>query len=241
MTSSRRRDVATPRPSSGTARADRLLPPAPTGTGLDPVRALLHDLRQPLAAIRVLSDPGPAGPGGGNDDPVHEGADPRLLAIHRQALWLSELVEQVLGAGRSDPVLSDLRPIVAECLSGAAVTSPCELRLEPGGAAPVLADPRALWRALGCVVDNAARAAGPGGNVVVRVRTTADEVTVAVADDGPGPGGLAPQTSMGLTIARALLAGYGGTVGLHAGSSGGAVAVITLPSAPARRGEAVAS
>lgn len=235
MTSSTRRDPATAAPPTGLAAA--VLTASPAGTvgplgpgaasaGVDAVRALLHDLRQPLAAIRMLSD-GAA-------------EDPRLAAIHHEAQWLSDLVEEVLGTARQhEPLLCDLRGIAADCVRRAGLTSSCSVTLEQGGPGAVVADPRALARAIGCVVDNAVRAAGPAGRVRVFVRSAADQVTVVVEDDGPGLGQVRAQHSMGLTITRALLASYGGSVALLPGTQRGAVAVLSLPSAATDR--AVAS
>jgi len=43
----------------------------------------------------------------------------------------------------------------------------------------------ALSRAVSCVLDNAVRAAGPGGHVSVEVSGNANEITIQVVDDGP--------------------------------------------------------
>jgi signal transduction histidine kinase len=48
-----------------------------------------------------------------------------------------------------------------------------------------LAPPVALGRAVSCVLDNAVRAAGPGGQVTVEVTGTDSEITIKVIDDGP--------------------------------------------------------
>lgn len=65
-------------------------PPSGEPTGLDPVQALCQDLRQPLAAIRLL-----AGAEGGH-------LQFRLDAILAQAEWLSDIVEGVVGSA-ADP------------------------------------------------------------------------------------------------------------------------------------------
>ena len=57
---------------------------------LDTVRALCHDLRQPLAAILLL-----AGAGSGD-------VQRRLDGILDQAQWLSDMVEGVIGGAADD-------------------------------------------------------------------------------------------------------------------------------------------
>jgi len=189
------------------------------------VRELLHDLRQPLAAIRLLSE--------GIDD------DPRLRDIHRQAQWLSALVEDVLMATRDrTPVVCDVVAIVNDNIERAAPTATCTFSLDTSGPSIAFVDPATVGRAIGCVLDNAVRAAGSGGHVDLGVHGSVEGVSIVVSDDGPGLGRVAPQNSMGLTITRALLASCGGTFTLRQGSVRGAVAHITVPSASA---EAVAS
>ena len=95
--------------------------------------------------------------------------------------------------------------------------------------AMAIAAPVALSRAVSCVVDNAVRAAGPGGQVTVDVNASCNEVTILVIDDGPGLGKVATNNSLGLTITRALVSACGGAFELRAGSAGGAVARIVLP------------
>lgn len=200
--------------------------PASAAGGADAVRGLLHDLRQPLAAIRMLSE--------GSDDV-------RLVAIHAQAQWLADLTEEVLGASRgAQAVLLRLYDVVQHVVARYDVTSPDVIELEPDRlAGQVIADRRALERALSCVLDNAVRAAGPDGRVEVSVQSVGGDVHVVVTDDGPGPGRISAHNGLGLTIARALLAAYGGGGTLQPGRHGGAVARFVLPAAQTSR--AVAS
>ncbi|HET8983829.1 MAG TPA: histidine kinase dimerization/phospho-acceptor domain-containing protein, partial [Pedococcus sp.] len=63
-----------------------------TATDIDPIRALCHDLRQPLAAILLLSA------SGGGD------VSRKLQVILDQAQWLSQLVDTVLCDAAHDEV-----------------------------------------------------------------------------------------------------------------------------------------
>lgn len=190
------------------------------GRDVDTIRALCHDLRQPLAAIRLLA--------------ASEGGDVRrrLDGILEQAQWLAEMVDEVLVGAKADSAeYLDAASLAETCVHRARPTASCEVSCASTGAAVVLAQPVALSRAIGCLIDNAVRAAGDGGHVDVSVNHLGSFVEVVVADDGPGLGHVASRTSLGLTITRALVASCGGRFELTSGESGGAVARISLPAA----------
>src|SRR6478752_3772597 len=69
---------------------DGLHVPAPRPAGDAAVRALCHDLIQPLTAIRMLADP---------NVPT---SDERLAGIRHEVAWLTDLVGSVLGGERED-------------------------------------------------------------------------------------------------------------------------------------------
>ena len=118
---------------------------------LDTVRALCHDLRQPLAVIRLL-----AGTRGG--DVQH-----RLDGILEEAQWLSDVVEGVIGGAADDsPRTLDVVELVAHCVHRAQPTADCGIGFSGIDRAMAIAPPVALSRAVSCVMDNAVRAAGPG-------------------------------------------------------------------------------
>ncbi|WP_330476146.1 sensor histidine kinase [Terrabacter sp. C0L_2] len=189
------------------------------GTGeIDTIRALCHDLREPLAAIMLLSTSAKGDVGG------------KLEAISRQAQWLAELVASSLDQAAEDDlqwveVGAAARAAAerARCSTAASIT----VRAVSDGWA--WARPVALGRALGCLLDNAVRAGGPDGHVVVTVAEVDDVVHVSVRDDGPGLGRVAHRTSLGLTTVRAMVAACRGAFSLSAADGGGAVAEIALP------------
>ena len=184
----------------------------------DPVRGLLHDLREPLAAILLLSTSA-AGD-------VQE----RLGHIREQATWLAELVASSLeGAAGDDPVVVDAADVAREVAGRARMTATTTtLDVEVAGDGLVLARPVALARALGCVVDNAVRAAGPTGHVLIWVGDDDDGVHVRVLDDGPGLGHVVHRTSIGLATTRAMVAACEGAFRLGPRPDGGASADIAL-------------
>lgn len=114
----------------------------------------------------------------------------------------------------------------------------CEIGFIGADRAMAVAAPVALSRAVSCVLDNAVRAAGTGGQVTVEVSGTASEITIRVIDDGPGFGQVPTNNSLGLTITRALVSACGGGFELNPGAAGGVVARIVLP---AMRSRAMAS
>ncbi len=63
---------------------------APCSAGDAAMRALCHDLIQPLAAIRMLADP---------QVPT---SDERLAGIRHEVAWLTDLVCSVLGGEQED-------------------------------------------------------------------------------------------------------------------------------------------
>jgi K+-sensing histidine kinase KdpD len=192
----------------------------PTGSpkSLDTVRALCHDLRQPLTVIRLL-----AGARSGN-------VRRRFDGIVEEAQWLSEMVEGVIGGAADDSSgWVDVGEVVGRCVHRAQPTTTCHVRFVDNDRAMAVASPVALGRAVSCVLDNAVRAAGPGGQVTVEVTCTDREITIGVIDNGPGLGHVPTNNSLGLTITRALILACGGAFDLNPGGAGGVVARIVLP------------
>jgi signal transduction histidine kinase len=193
----------------------------------DTVRALCHDLRQPLMAIVLLA-------GAASGDPSR-----RMDGILDQAQWLADMVEGVIGGAAEDcPARVNVVDLASRCVLRAQHTADCEIGFIATDRAMAVAAPVALSRAVSCVLDNAVRAAGPGGHVTVDVTSTAQEIVIRVIDDGPGLGHVPTNNSLGLPITRALVSACGGGFELKAGTARGMVARIVLP---ALRSRAVAS
>ena len=199
---------------------------------VDTVRALCHDLRQPLAAILLLA--------GAESGDLRR----RFDGILDQAQWLADMVEGVIGGAAGDlPERIDVVDIASACVQRSKHTAECEIEFTSSGPATAVASrgpatavasPVALSRALSCVLDNAVRAAGPGGHVTVHVTRSVREIIIRVVDDGPGLGFVPIQNSLGLTITRALVSACGGEFELKPGAAGGMVARIVLPALRAR-------
>lgn len=191
---------------------------------IDTVRALCHDLRQPLAAILLLA--------GAQSGDVGR----RMDGIADQAQWLADMIEGVIGGAADDCAQSvNVVDLASRCVLRAQPTAHCEIGFVGPDRAMAVAAPVALSRAVSCVLDNAVRAAGPGGHVTVEVTGMAYEVIIRVIDDGPGLGQVPTHNSLGLTITRALVSACGGGFELKPGIAGGVVARIML--AGTRSGE----
>jgi two-component system NtrC family sensor kinase len=142
--------------------------------------------------------------------------------------WLREMAEAVKAETRM-PLKLDLRaPVVVDL------------------------DPSRLRRALGNVVDNAARAFADAGDlgrpprIVLRSRMRGDSVEIDIADNGPG---IAPEilarafeplfstrrsgTGLGLATTRQIIEQHGGTIELFSQPGKGTRARVLLPLAEA--------
>lgn len=175
---------------------------------------------------------------------------------------LQRLVADLLDA--TAPEVARLRPevvdpgrVVREAVdeltagSGGAAggTGPVEVVVE-GRPPEVVADPEAVTRILGHLLDNAWKFGGPDQPVTVRIVPDGPEVRIEVSDAGPGvppeersrifepfvrvEGHLVARTQgagLGLHIARRLVEASGGEIGVTDSPAGGATFWFTLPAA----------
>jgi two-component system sensor histidine kinase MprB len=200
-----------------------------------------HELRTPVTSLRTNIEVLLAG------DDLPEPARRRLLEdVREQTEELSGLITDVIELARGEVPLSgteDVRldEIVAVTAGRVGRSYPearFDLDLEP---TVVEGLPDRLARAVGNLLDNAAKYGPPGGVVEVRVR----DGEVAVRDHGPGvPGAEAPfvfdrfyrgdgargrhGSGLGLAIVRQVAESHGGTVSVEAAEGGGALFRLRL-------------
>jgi signal transduction histidine kinase len=185
----------------------------------DTVRALCHDMRQPLMALRLLASD--------LEQPAHREV---LVAVRHEVDWLAALVESVLGPASSDsPAETDFGALVAHAAAVAFAGSPCRHVVTPLERVWVQARGSSLERAVLCLLDNAIRAAGPQGTVELTLAQRGGHAVLTVADDGPGVGHIPSQHSLGLPTVRAVMADCGGGFSLGERAGGGALAVLQVP------------
>ena len=186
------------------------------------VRRLCHDLRQYAAAGLLAADmPG--------DECLDEAVRRRLHTIHQMFSSIQDLVAVHTGAIRSTECVVDLGNLVRECVNLAELNHAVPVVLECADPVQVLADPAVLRRAVANVLDNAARATGPGGTVTVRVRTGQGISSVEVADEGLGFGHVPPGTGQGMSIVDMAVRACRGRLEIVSGPGPGTTVRLVLP------------
>lgn len=217
-----------------------------------------HDLKSPLAGIRVMAEA------------LEDGVAAEPATYHRRIRHESDrmtrMVDDLLEMSRlqhgdddrlrrQQVDLAELARDVAQGQLPVADRSGVHLHVEAGAPVPVLVDPARLERAVANVVRNGVLYTGQGGAVTLRVgedgspgaRTAYVEVDDTcgglAADDlehafEPGWRGSAPRTpdaaagaGVGLTITRAVVEDHGGSVTLDNRGAGCRVR-LELPVSP---------
>jgi two-component system sensor histidine kinase KdpD len=211
------------------------------------LRAVSHDLRSPLTAIRA------AGEGLDRNDlrlDEHDRAG-LLQTITGEAARLERLVTNLIdlsrleaGAARPRPELwtgDDLVGRALETLGPAADRVAVELPEEPAAA---LVDGPQIERVLVNLVENALKFASPEAPIGIQVRAEAGELLIQVRDRGPGVApedlerifepfeqgdGPAAGSGLGLAIASGFAQANGGRVWAEPSPKGGAVFTLAVP------------
>lgn len=216
------------------------------------VNEIAHDLRTPVAALRLHADLLASGRVAEEDRAKHaeilgrEAA--RLTALLSNLLDLSRVERGTRPFEREDV---DVAEAVREAVREFAVLHPrraADVRVEGPETLVVVADRTALARALSNLLDNAGKFTPEG--TAIRVSAGPDErggVRIRVQDEGPGVPAeertrvflpyergsaaartAAPGTGLGLSLVRDLVEGMGGAVAL-ADSPRGATFEVRLP------------
>ncbi|SOD90566.1 HAMP domain-containing sensor histidine kinase [Streptomyces sp. Ag109_G2-15] len=201
-----------------------------------------HQLRTPLAALRLRLDVLAAGAEG---DTAEE-----LAAAQEEIARLSRLVDGLLAVARAEqatprPTAVRVDEVVAERV---AAWSPVG---EERGVRLTASDGAVLTAALGAghleqildnLIANAVEAVPEGGRVTLDLLALGGSARVRVRDDGPGMSAEAkavafrrfgnPEargTGLGLAIVHRLVTANGGTAGLEDTPGGGLTVVLDLP------------
>ena len=219
----------------------------------DFVSNVSHELRTPLTVIRGSVDNMLDGIVGIFDE--RQGHYVSRLKVHadRLALLIDDLldlsrieaghlqIEKVKAsvAGIAGDVVEHLQPLAAE--------ERIELTYRAEGEGEALVDPNRVYQVLLNLVNNAIKFTPPGGEVVVEAETRNGEVSVAVADTGPGiPAGELEQifekfhqvgeatesyrgAGIGLSIARRLVEMHGGAIRVASEEGRGSRFTLVLP------------
>jgi signal transduction histidine kinase len=189
------------------------------------IRGLLHDLGHEMTALSYLVE------AVRGDVTLPGESSSRLELLSLEVSRLLDIIGEGLGdtgvAGRAEPV--ELRAMAAQLARLAALAHGTDVALLPGPELTATVNPVLLWRVLANVVDNAARAAGPGGSVSLEIQQGTMTI-IDVADDGPGFGAGPPGTgSFGLEVITTLLEACGGSLEVDSPPGGGARVRVTVP------------
>lgn len=213
-----------------------------------------HEFKNPLASIRVAAEVIAS-----TDDPAER---QRLLTmLTRDVDRLERLVSGVRELARIDAQLAhevltsvDVTALVIELIDGyqQRATTVTFVVATPPPPPIVRASPDRLVQVIENLLDNAVSFAPHGSVVDVRVSFAEAAALIAVEDRGPGfpaghveraferffsyrPGndGRREHMGLGLSIARAIVEGYGGSVTAANRNGGGATIEIRLPASAA--------
>lgn len=193
------------------------------------LRTVLHEIRQPVAAVLALAEAARGLPG------VTKDMRDYMDLVIEQVQEVSGAAWSVLSRRKGEDPSGSLPVDVDEVLdsvlgsyrrmwTGMIVRRGHTGRMWTAGCRPT------IRRCLVNVVDNAVRAAGPDGEVVITVQRGNGSVRLDVEDDGPGFGAVPGGMGIGLAVTQRELQDIGGSLsdGLPAGLGGARVA-ITLP------------
>lgn len=223
----------------------------------DDVLAIVsHDLRNPLAAIR-LSAAQLARRLRTEDAAQRKKLDVIERAAERMVRLIADLLDAATierGTFTIDPRPESIAPILDEALQAhEAMAAARSLRLRrdvPADLPPILCDRQRLLQVLANLLGNAVKFVHEGGLVEVRARAEDGGVRFEVADDGPGiPEEQAARlferywkghreeregVGLGLFIARGIVEAHGGALRLTSTPGAGSTFHFTIPIARER-------
>ena len=209
------------------------------------VAGVTHELRTPLAAIRLLAETLAEGRG----DPRDYGA-----LVAKETERLESLVERVLSVARIDeaPHFAEVKPAEIVRSTVALLAPRAERRAVTLDSAadelPIATwDAEAVRQALVNLVENAIRHGREGGHVMVRAAADRSTVRLSVRDDGPGISrhdrrsvfdrfvrgrSAGPGTGLGLYLVEQVARAHGGRVDLETEEGRGSTFTLVLPVVP---------
>jgi two-component system, OmpR family, sensor histidine kinase KdpD len=208
------------------------------------LRAVSHDLRSPLTAIRASADA--LASEHVELDPVdHAGL---VAAIREEAARLDRVVANLLdvsrleaGAVESHPELWSVDELVAQALEAVGAGADRIVVELPADSPPVRVDAVQIERVLANLIENALRFSPPASPVVVQAEHGATELRIHVVDRGPGVSAAERDaifrpfagtgTGLGLAIARGFAEANGGRLWTQEDPAGGHF-VLALATSP---------
>lgn len=204
------------------------------------VTDLVHELKNPVAAIRAAAD-------ALGDDP----RSARIAGVIREASSrLDAVVSELLELARAEAGMPDepreevdLAALARGLTAALGASHEVSFVIDAPDHAIIRGVASRLDTALRNLIDNAASFAGPGGTVRIAVRDDGARVVVDVEDTGPGirdedaarvfdrfftTRGAARGTGLGLALVRAVIEAHGGAVEVRRPERGAALRA-TIP------------
>lgn len=200
--------------------------------------AAAHELRTPLAALRLYGDMLAENLG----DPSRAAEYARRISEESERL--GRVVANVLdfsrlekGALQIHPERDDLANAVESCIAALRPAIACDVRLHVEGELPrVAVDRDALFHITQNLLDNAERYSRASADRTIDVSVGRDNggVALSVADRGTGMNGRKPRhresgLGLGLAIADALSRAHGGKLAWQPRDGGGTVFKVVFP------------
>lgn len=222
----------------------RLAEAATLATAVELASAVAHNLRNPLASIRVSAEMQQQ-----RDVPTAEAVEHShdiTQAVDRADRWISELV-RVAQAPSLTPEPVPVAPLIQGCLQEMrSEFKRCriDLQVADGPGASVVAHPAMLRQIILSVIANAVDAMGQGGEMKVSWQQKGQIVILMLSDNGTGVSEEARQRlfrpffstksgglGIGLALVKRMVEQWQGTVALTAVAPHGTSVEIRLPAA----------
>lgn len=209
---------------------------------------LSHELRTPLTVVRgaaeLLLDE--------SAGPLNPDQKRFVQTIAENSNQVIEMASDLLAEASLELDLfnlrlewTEMRQLVRKCVAQLRRVHTASIRLDNHGAPlRMQVDPRLMGQAVTNVVNNAARHAGEGVSILVRVTESDETVTVSVSDDGTGMppqdrallftpfatgGSRRPGTGLGMMITQRIVELHGGRILVDTISRKGTTVFLTLP------------
>ncbi len=221
----------------------------------DLMAVVSHDLKNPITTILMSQDLLLRPPA---VDELPERARRLLETMRRSALQMQRLVEDLHESARAEAGKLVLSPrnlpvdaLVSRVLAAfepLAAPRGISCRADmPQGLPDLWADPDRLFQVFSNLVGNALKFTPKGGTIEIGARAREGAVRFTVSDSGPGlpaaaipriferywqpEGGSSPGMGLGLSIAKEIVEGHGGSIGASSPPGRGATFFFTIPTA----------